>query len=394
MADLWERLREKPAKERTLRALSSLLHQRRMVSPDQTLGSEAKIEIDIAEDQGHQWTTQGQSSGGTWEWSENNVTDTITITPFENNNSSNPSAHALKSDPDRYAYRGRGIKAEPADDCTTRDTVHRFPSADEREGERSYVSYGCCDSPYSASNSRNAANSDKHSTQSVGYGRAEVDFEVNFDCQGRAVRTKIIGSEVIKTEQRTVVQMESVSEDTTTVTVDGTVGCHFPSSCRYGDQGRAAGDIQKLEPLRSVKEEPQDESPAVYSTVQPMSDNTSGSLLLSLNTSHVCQRCSATFVLFSSLELHTATFHGETLYDLLPVFSTSACDVVAIAVCVFNDGANTLGHILEKLGLSVGLFTERFLHGKDTSRILTAQRRAHMATKEYRRRKRLQRLGR
>ncbi|KAL8585781.1 hypothetical protein ACOMHN_037344 [Nucella lapillus] len=67
---------------------------------------------------------------------------------------------------------------------------------------------------------------------------------------------------------------------------------------------------------------------------------------------------------------------------------------VAVAVCVFNDGANTLGHIVEKLGLSVGLFTERFLHAKDTSCILTAQCRAPMATKEYRRRKRLQRLGR
>ncbi|KAL8561237.1 hypothetical protein ACOMHN_024493 [Nucella lapillus] len=74
--------------------------------------------------------------------------------------------------------------------------------------------------------------------------------------------------------------------------------------------------------------------------------------------------------------------------------SSSSDSEVAIAVCVFNDGANTLGHILEKLGLSVGLFTERFLHAKDTSRILTAQRRAPMATKEYRRRKRLQRLGR
>ena len=67
---------------------------------------------------------------------------------------------------------------------------------------------------------------------------------------------------------------------------------------------------------------------------------------------------------------------------------------VAIAVCVFNDGANTLGHILEKLGLSVGVFTERFLHDKDTIRIVKAQCKATMATKEYRRRKRLQRLGR
>ncbi|XP_076445816.1 uncharacterized protein LOC143283461 [Babylonia areolata] len=45
------------------------------------------------------------------------------------------------------------------------------------------------------------------------------------------------------------------------------------------------------------------------------------------------------------------------------------------------------------LGMSVGAFTERFLQDKDTLRILTSQRRAHTTTKEYRRRKRLQRLG-
>ncbi|KAL8571396.1 hypothetical protein ACOMHN_061639 [Nucella lapillus] len=33
--------------------------------------------------------------------------------------------------------------------------------------------------------------------------------------------------------------------------------------------------IQELEPPWSMKEEPQDEPSAVYSTVQPMSDNTS-----------------------------------------------------------------------------------------------------------------------
>ncbi|KAL8557903.1 hypothetical protein ACOMHN_064337 [Nucella lapillus] len=87
-------------------------------------------------------------------------------------------------------------------------------------------------------------------------------------------------------------------------------------------QASAGEDTEKkLGPPWSVKEEPQDEPSAVYSTVQPMSDNTSGSLLLSLNTSHVCQRCSATFVLFSSLELHMVTFHGETLHDWFLMYS-------------------------------------------------------------------------
>ncbi|KAL8571394.1 hypothetical protein ACOMHN_061637 [Nucella lapillus] len=80
--------------------------------------------------------------------------------------------------------------------------------------------------------------------------------------------------------------------------------------------------VIKLEPPWSMKEEPHDEPSAVYSTVQPMSDNTSPSLL-SHNTSHVCQRCSATFVLFSSLELHLATFHGETPHGLFLFHSTN-----------------------------------------------------------------------
>ncbi|KAL8620837.1 hypothetical protein ACOMHN_033234 [Nucella lapillus] len=84
--------------------------------------------------------------------------------------------------------------------------------------------------------------------------------------------------------------------------------------------------VIKLEPVWSMEKEPQDEPSAVYSTVQPMSDNTSGSLL-SLNTSHVCQRCSATFVLFSSLELHMVTFHGETSHSFFPVYSAYSYSV-------------------------------------------------------------------
>ncbi|KAL8571395.1 hypothetical protein ACOMHN_061638 [Nucella lapillus] len=80
----------------------------------------------------------------------------------------------------------------------------------------------------------------------------------------------------------------------------------------------------KLEPPWSMKEESHDEPSAVYSTAQPMSDNTSPSLL-SHNTSHVCQRCSATFVLFSSLELHMVTFHGETLHGLFLMYSAYHC---------------------------------------------------------------------
>ena len=48
----------------------------------------------------------------------------------------------------------------------------------------------------------------------------------------------------------------------------------------------------------------------------------------------------------------------------------------AIAVSVFNDGVNTLGHMLENLGLSVGAFTDQFLQYKDTMCILTSQRMA------------------
>ncbi|KAL8613417.1 hypothetical protein ACOMHN_057137 [Nucella lapillus] len=69
-----------------------------------------------------------------------------------------------------------------------------------------------------------------------------------------------------------------------------------------------------------MNEEPQDQPSAVYSTVQPLSDNTSG-LLLKLNTSHACQHCSAVFMLSSSLKVHLETFHGKTLHSELPVAS-------------------------------------------------------------------------
>ncbi|KAL8589784.1 hypothetical protein ACOMHN_020787 [Nucella lapillus] len=78
--------------------------------------------------------------------------------------------------------------------------------------------------------------------------------------------------------------------------------------------------VVKLIPPWSIKKEPQDEPSAVYNTVQPMTDNTAESPL-SLNTSHVCQRCSAVFTLSGSLEVHMETFHGETMHSALPVAS-------------------------------------------------------------------------
>ncbi|KAL8589786.1 hypothetical protein ACOMHN_020789 [Nucella lapillus] len=91
--------------------------------------------------------------------------------------------------------------------------------------------------------------------------------------------------------------------------------------CTQGQSSPVTDDIVvKLELPWSIKEEPQDEPSAVYSTVQPMSDNTAESPL-SLNTSHVCQRCSAVFTLSGSLEVHMETFHGETKHSALPVAS-------------------------------------------------------------------------
>ncbi|KAL8594194.1 hypothetical protein ACOMHN_030088 [Nucella lapillus] len=93
--------------------------------------------------------------------------------------------------------------------------------------------------------------------------------------------------------------------------------------CTQGQSTSAADDIvvKWKETCLSVKEEPEDEPPAVYSTAQPMSDNSSGSLL-SFNTDHACQHCSAVFMASSSLEVHLETIHGETLlHSELPVAS-------------------------------------------------------------------------
>ena len=73
---------------------------------------------------------------------------------------------------------------------------------------------------------------------------------------------------------------------------------------------------------------------------------------------------------------------------------TVAETAVAIAVCIFNDGASTLKTMLEELGLEPGVFTCAFLEDKDAFRVLTAQRQAFKSTKEYRRMLRLRRLGR
>ena len=61
-----------------------------------------------------------------------------------------------------------------------------------------------------------------------------------------------------------------------------------------------------------MEEDSPDQPSAVYSPAQPMSDNTSWSLL-SLKRGRVCHCCSAAFVLVSSLELHLASVHGESM---------------------------------------------------------------------------------
>eukprot|EP00916_Digyalum_oweni_P006115 GHVL01010535.1.p1 GENE.GHVL01010535.1~~GHVL01010535.1.p1 ORF type:complete len:168 (-),score=12.39 GHVL01010535.1:823-1326(-) len=67
---------------------------------------------------------------------------------------------------------------------------------------------------------------------------------------------------------------------------------------------------------------------------------------------------------------------------------------VAVAVCLFNDGASSLGAVLKNLQLNPGNFALKFFVDKDTSRILISQRQALHATKEWRRRRKTQRLGR
>ena len=46
------------------------------------------------------------------------------------------------------------------------------------------------------------------------------------------------------------------------------------------------------------------------------------------------------------------------------------------------------------MGINAGEFATTFFAAKDTFRVVTAQRRAQMATKESRKRRRLRRLGR
>lgn len=77
-------------------------------------------------------------------------------------------------------------------------------------------------------------------------------------------------------------------------------------------------------------------------------------------------------------------FHGLTVVQT----------AVAIAVCLFNDGASTVKTMLEKMGITVFTFTRQFLEDKDALRIICAQRQARMSSKEYRRAQRLRRLGR
>lgn len=66
----------------------------------------------------------------------------------------------------------------------------------------------------------------------------------------------------------------------------------------------------------------------------------------------------------------------------------------AVAVCIFNDGTTSLGEILKELQIEVGVFSRNFFEQKDAARIITAQRQSLHASKEYRRRRRMRRLGR
>ena len=65
---------------------------------------------------------------------------------------------------------------------------------------------------------------------------------------------------------------------------------------------------------------------------------------------------------------------------------------VAIAVSLFNDGASSLGKIMEKTGLTVGKFCVAYFEVKDFERIRNAQRQAKLATDKERRARRRRRL--
>ena len=67
---------------------------------------------------------------------------------------------------------------------------------------------------------------------------------------------------------------------------------------------------------------------------------------------------------------------------------------VAIATCIFNDGASGLKTMLELMDITAGNFTCQFLEDKDTVRLFWAERRDRLSSKEYRRAQRLRRLGR
>ena len=60
---------------------------------------------------------------------------------------------------------------------------------------------------------------------------------------------------------------------------------------------------------------------------------------------------------------------------------------------LFNDGAGRIKDILQKMDITDGSFTCRFLEDKDSQRVLMAQRQAFKASNEYRRAQRLRRLG-
>ena len=66
---------------------------------------------------------------------------------------------------------------------------------------------------------------------------------------------------------------------------------------------------------------------------------------------------------------------------------------VAVAVCLFNSGCSTLGDILRAMAIEPRSFSQQFFSNKDALRIITAQRQARQATKEWRTMRRQQRLG-
>ncbi|XP_076438128.1 uncharacterized protein LOC143277225 [Babylonia areolata] len=150
-------------------------------------------------------------------------------------------------------------------------------------------------------------------------------------CETPEAVTTNTSNDVIKTEPVTTntssdVQTEAVTDIMMTVRPD-TV--RSESTIRKDEDNRPAGDNQKLVKLHSSvidKTTPQLSVSGANRTPVHKSANTSGSLL-SLNRSHVCQRCFAAFVLFNSLKLHLMHVHGEKLHAVLPVPSTpSSCD--------------------------------------------------------------------